>query len=189
MSELVPPAPVPAAVPAETASDPVVEPAENSSPDTVLTALAALIAIGAGAWAVLAMRRRSPKGRYVAEKIKPMPVGEPERQEEPAARQAATPVPLHTARPVAAPRHGAAVALPKTMPATFEERDSLLKRMVEAKPDRANPFRSRKARLHRARLILQSLGQKFERRDPWIDLSQYPDVWPELAQRRMARAA
>lgn len=36
-----------------------------------------------------------------------------------------------------------------------EERDALLRRMIAAEPDEANPFRSRKARLRRARLILQ----------------------------------
>jgi hypothetical protein len=41
-----------------------------------------------------------------------------------------------------------------------EARDALLKQMIDAAPDDQNPFRSRKARLRRARLILQSLEQK-----------------------------
>lgn len=53
---------------------------------------------------------------------------------------------------------------PFTMPAgpipRGEARDELLRRMVAAPPDAENPFRSRKARLRRARLILQSLEQK-----------------------------
>ena len=83
---------------------------------------------------------------------------------------------------------GAAVALPSKMPATFEERSALIDRMVAAKPDRANPFKSPIQRRHRAKLILQSLGADFSDREPWIDLSQYPANWPELARRNTAAA-
>jgi len=55
-----------------------------------------------------------------------------------------------------------------------------LRDMIAAKPDRANPFRSRGARAKRARLILQSLGRDFEKRKPRIDLSEYANVWPAL---------
>lgn len=82
------------------------------------------------------------------------------------------------ARPVS--HGGAAVALPAAEPATFAERDALLRRMVAAQPDRANPFRAPQARLRRARLIIQSLGHKFENGRSWIDLSQYTNNWPEL---------
>jgi len=81
----------------------------------------------------------------------------------------------------ALPADGASIALPARMPEDFAERDALLKRMVNAKPDRANPFTDRKARLKRARLILQSLGRKFTK-GSFIDLSQYPNNWPELAR-------
>lgn len=84
---------------------------------------------------------------------------------------------------------GGAVDLPRRLPARFEERDALLFRMLDATPDKANPFRSRRARLKRARLILQSIGRKFEHADPWIDLSDYPHVWPELARRKHLQAA
>jgi hypothetical protein len=83
---------------------------------------------------------------------------------------------------------GAAVALPREMPKSYEERDALIQRMADAAPDRANPFRSRRARLKRARLILASLGRDFKNADPWIDLSQYPSNWPELARRQSAAA-
>ncbi len=86
-------------------------------------------------------------------------------------------------------RGGEAVDLPRRLPARFEERDALLFRMLDAPPDKANPFRSRRARLKRARLILQSIGRKFEHADPWIDLSDYPHVWPELARRKHLQAA
>lgn len=79
------------------------------------------------------------------------------------------------------PNAGAAVSLPAELPESFEERDALLKRMIAAEPDRANPFRSGKARAKRARLILQSLGRTFENVKPRIDLSQYTRNWPALA--------
>lgn len=97
----------------------------------------------------------------------------------------------HSSAPVrgALPANGAAVPLPARMPENFEERDALLKRMAAARPDRANPFGHYKSRIKRARLILQSLGRKFENVDPWIDLSEYPNNWPELARRKYLRAA
>ena len=81
-----------------------------------------------------------------------------------------------------------AVELPSEAPRNPAERDRLLKRMIDAKPDRANPFASHKARAKRARLILQSLGTRFTDRKPGIDLSQYTNVWPELRGWRPATA-
>lgn len=111
----------------------------------------------------------------------------PLRQEVPIA---ATATPLATYKPAVRTSRSAsgAAVLPRQMPATFEERDALLRRMIDAKPDKANPFTDRRARLKRARLILQSLGRKFETNKPWIDLSDYPENWPALS-RRYARAA
>ena len=86
------------------------------------------------------------------------------------------------------PADGAAVVLPERVPEAFAERDALIKRMVAAKPDRANPFRSRKARLRRARLILQSLGRKFAGREPRIDFSQYANNWPAQARKQHSPA-
>jgi len=83
---------------------------------------------------------------------------------------------------------GAAVALPHDRPASVEERRALVERLAFAKPDRANPFRSHKARLHRAKLIVQSLGRHFPEGRSRIDLSQYPMNWPELAPGRPAAA-
>ncbi len=54
--------------------------------------------------------------------------------------------------------------------------------MVAARPDKANPFTDRRQRAKRARLIMQSLGVTFDRQ-PLIDLSQYPNNWPEAARR------
>lgn len=94
-------------------------------------------------------------------------------------------------RPVqgALPSNGASVDLPARVPDNYEDREALFSRMVLARPDKANPFTDRKARMKRARLILQSLGVSFADRDPWIDLSQYPNNWPELARRRYPQAA
>jgi hypothetical protein len=86
------------------------------------------------------------------------------------------------------PHAGAAVALPRELPESYEEREALFRRMVDARPDRANPFTDRKARMKRARLIMQSIGRDFGEADPWIDLSQYPNNWPELASKRSAAA-
>ena len=54
---------------------------------------------------------------------------------------------------------------------------------------RANPFSARKARRHPAKLILASLGRRFENGPPKIDLSQYPNNWPALATRSDRAAA
>ncbi|MBX7483035.1 hypothetical protein [Qipengyuania qiaonensis] len=88
----------------------------------------------------------------------------------------------------AVPSNGAAVELPAAPPRNPEERDRLLRKLIDAKPDRANPFASHKARAKRARLILQSLGTRFTDRKPTIDLSQYTNVWPELRGWRPATA-
>lgn len=75
---------------------------------------------------------------------------------------------------------GDPVPLPAEMPKTFEERDALLKELVAAEPDRANPFTGVRARARRAKLIMQSLGRDFESRKPRIDLSEYANRWPAL---------
>lgn len=80
---------------------------------------------------------------------------------------------------MAAP-NGDPIALPAALPQTFEERDALLKELVAAEPDRANPFTSVRARARRAKLIIQSLGQDFQGRKPRIDLSEYSNRWPAL---------
>ena len=82
----------------------------------------------------------------------------------------------------------ALVQLPVEKPRDPAQRDRLLKRMIDAEPDRANPFVSHKARAKRARLILQSIGTRFTDRKPGIDLSQYTNVWPELRGWRPATA-
>jgi len=87
----------------------------------------------------------------------------------------------------ALPSDGAAVDLPAEAPQDYEARNALFERMVDARPDKANPFTDRRQRMKRARLIMQSLGTTFER-EPRIDLSQYPNNWPEL-RRQYHKAA
>jgi hypothetical protein len=167
--------------------------------------LAALALLGL---ALLAFRRKGPK-RYAAEPRTAAPVAArpaemPEDFAAPEIPAGLDPQASIVTRPVAyssaafatAPtaksgnlsHSGASVALPRELPATYEEREALMKRMVDAAPDRANPFRSKRARMKRARLILASLGRDFKTADPWIDLSQYPSNWPELARRHSAAA-
>ncbi len=162
--------------------------AESGDQTAVLAQiLAGLLAASAAIAAILFLRRRRrPRDSdalmtpVVAERqpaYAPIPVGEPVR----ASPRIETPQPAK-ATSAALPTAGAAVALPLVAPTDQTERTNLLKKMIAARPDRANPFRSPKARLHRARLILQSLGRKFENARPRIDLSQYTSNWPALAR-------
>ncbi|PIW55981.1 MAG: hypothetical protein COW16_03260 [Sphingomonadales bacterium CG12_big_fil_rev_8_21_14_0_65_65_10] len=185
-----------AAMPTVDSSQPVVSdfdtgPASDEGA-TNFALLALLLGLGGFGLIVFLLMRRRKRAQSVPEIERPIAA--------PAAAVAASPAP-RTAAPLRerqdralaggtnaagfapsafARSDGAAVELPRELPADFEQRDSLLRRMVQAKPDRANPFRSPKARAKRARLILQSIGQSFRDRKPRIDLSQYTNVWPEL---------
>lgn len=205
-------APIPVEEPAASAA--VVEEA-NQGPAAgvgILAALIALLLIPAAVFFTLRSRRAAKREevpqveRPVVARAEPVPVIKPAPVAAYAAeadRSAHKPVFAFNSAPVAAsatqrnatqttkgslPADGASVALPARMPESFEERDALLKQMAAAKPDRANPFTNYKARLKRARLILQSLGRKFTK-GSWIDLSQYPNNWPELARNRTLQAA
>ncbi|MBO9517073.1 MAG: hypothetical protein J7493_03295 [Porphyrobacter sp.] len=165
--------------------------------DLLPIALGGLAVLALAAWGFVAIGRRKPVERRAATIIRPAPrpVERP-AVETVAVAPAAVPVqPVRnwsqtpaSAQPAGMAHSGAGVSLPRTMPASFEERDALLKRMVAAKPDRANPFVGYKARMKRARLILQSLGRDFGEADPWIDLSQYSSNWPELSRSKTAAA-
>jgi hypothetical protein len=171
-----------------------VEPA--SGPTTALLVIVgALMAIGLAIWGFVAIGRRRTVDRKAAAISRRSAVTPPAPHPEPIAAEtipAAPPVaPTRIDRPTPAPsmaHSGASVPLPRTMPATFEEREALIRRMVAAKPDRANPFTAPLQRRRRARLILQSLGRDFGEARPWIDLGQYPANWPEMAGRKHAAA-
>lgn len=198
----VPPAPVETVEPIQpVAALPADAAAAAAEDDGVIAPLlGTAAAIGLGLLGLAALRRR--KSREAAEAVPvivkprladPAPLADP-------AIAAVTEVPHATVsdiRPPARmeqphgilPNSGAAVALPQVAPTDYEERTALLRRMVNARPDRANPFVHRKARMRRARLILQSLGHDFADRDPLIDLSDYPQNWPLVARRKYATAA
>ena len=148
--------------------------------------MAGLVAIAFAIWGFVAIGRRKSVDRKAALVIE-RPIVHP--GEPVAAEPAPAPSvsPLRAAAPAPSMAHtGASVPLPSRMPASFEERDALIKRMIAAKPDRANPFTSPIQRRKRAKLILQSLERDFGDAEPWIDLSQYPQNWPELARRKQA---
>ena len=153
-----------------------------------IAVLAGLAAIALAIWGFVAIGRRKPVDRKAAMMIERPVV---KLREPVAAEPVPTPSvsPLRAVAPAPNMAHtGASVPLPGRVPATFEERDALMKRMIAARPDRANPFNSPIQRRKRAKLILQSLGRDFGDREPWIDLSQYPQNWPELAARKQAAA-
>jgi hypothetical protein len=179
------------------ASEPVTArtPADNDNTNQLgIAILAAIAALALTIWGFIAIGRRRPADRKAAAMIERPVVASREPVTQPVI---AEPVPtvapsvsqLRTAAPAPSMAHsGASVPLPPTMPATFEERDALIRRMIAAKPDRANPFKAPLQRRRRAKLILQSLGADFSDREPWMDLSQYSQNWPELANRKHAAA-
>lgn len=210
--------PVAALPPATTAEPVAVAPVEpvtttptpvaaNDNTGLLALILGGLVVLALAIWGFVAIGRRKPVRRYAAETtaqpvpVTPVPVTpKPVVAAPVAVPVAATPRteqrldgPSFATRPAPAttgalPHAGASVALPARVPEDFAERDALMKRMIAAKPDRANPFTDRGARTRRARLILQSLGRDFGETEPWIDLSQYPNNWPELARKRSAAA-
>jgi hypothetical protein len=201
-------APLPEAAVEPVAAEPVADAApvvDDSAPGSNnavlfgLMVLAAIAAIVLAIWGFVAIGRRRPVDRKAAAIVERPVVAPPAPQPEAIASRpvvaesapipAPSVSPIRTVSPAPSMAHtGAAVPLPRTIPESFEERSALIDRMVAAKPDRANPFRSPIQRRHRAKLILQSLGADFSDRDPWIDLSQYPQNWPELAARKHAAA-
>ncbi len=174
--------------------EPAVEPDAGIDTGLVALSIGGLVFLALAIWGFVAIGRRKPIRRYAA--VAPAPAPEL-RKPEPARAEAlvAEPAPqrpvvepLFPASAGGLPHAGASVALPRRLPDSYEEREALFRRLVDAKPDRANPFTDRKARMKRARLIMQSIGRDFGDARPWIDLSQYPHNWPELARHRSAAA-
>ncbi|MFI8668055.1 hypothetical protein ACIGGE_16635 [Qipengyuania sp. NPDC077410] len=169
---------------------PVQDPVSDGSGAALLFALLAVGGVGLAAFLLFRSRRRK--------RDEEVPVIEQPVVAEPLSRDTeivgttynSEPAPAMRAEPITpvTSNKDVAVELPSEAPRNPAERDRLLKRMIDAKPDRANPFASHKARAKRARLILQSLGTRFTDRKPGIDLSQYTNVWPELRGWRPATA-
>lgn len=169
---------------APTMAEPTIARPANDNTALIATLLGALVVLGLAIWGFLAIgRRKRADERYAVPVIERPVVAEPERL-----LAAPTDRTLAPAPAPAMAHGGASVPLPRKLPDSFEERDALLRRMIDARPDRANPFTDRKARLRRARLILQSLGRDFGDTRPWIDFSQYPQNWPEPSRNRYVAA-
>lgn len=125
---------------------------------------ALLVALGLGGFA-LSRRSRRQSAQSFAYASEPA-YASPERAAE--ARVAPLPDPLIEPTPHPSPAQaigqeelatqpaGERFAMDGPVPQTRAERDALLERMISAPPDADNPFTSRKARLRRARIILQS---------------------------------
>lgn len=151
-------------------------------------AATALAVLGLFMAASARRRRRAVGGEALAR-----PAFEPEAQRHTAA---ATPAPASTAAvapagfvvshavnrdrnfskwddPVYVDATPAAVA-GRSVPNTPEGRKALIDRLVRARPDRTNPFRSLAARRRRARLIVQSLAQRMQQQ-PNLDFRRFYD--------------
>jgi hypothetical protein len=178
-------------------AEPVAGPDARVDTGIIALAIGGLIFLALAIWGFIAIGRRKPVRRFAAaapaapQPRKPVVAqaaqASPVTVDAAPRRQVVQPVVPATAA-AGLPHAGASVALPRRLPDSFEEREALFRRMVEARPDRANPFTDRKARMKRARLIMQSIRRDFGDVKPWIDLTQYPHNWPELARQRSAAA-
>lgn len=168
---------------------------DNATSEIALASLlgaAGLGAVGAVAYAASRRRRRRALDNELdPEGLAREPVNAGQTVEPTPALVGVGPAPVAAAfaapvaaKPSPAPKtalaSGDPIALPAEVPETFEERDALLKELVAAEPDKANPFTSPKARARRAKLIIQSLARDFTSRKPRIDLSEYTNRWPAL---------
>lgn len=127
-----------------------------------LLGLLAIGALGGAALLVAGSRRRRLLDEGDSVEVVP-PI---EAASVAAAIPAAAPEPV--AKPPASPER---FAMPAGPVPTGAERDELLRRMVAAPPDEANPFVSRKRRVHRARILLA------ERERELRDRSTEPFDW------------
>ena len=172
---------------AESELAPIPEPIRDESSAALLFALLGIGGIGLVAFVLMRRRRRTTDVPTIERPVVAAPMTldrEPVVAGYDEAPQRELPVDPAPTQPTS----DGAVPLPAQLPESRRERGRLLRRMIEARPDRANPFRSSKARAKRARLILQSIGTRFTNRKPGIDLSQYTNVWPELRGWRPAAA-
>jgi hypothetical protein len=165
------PAAVAPAVPAiaplpEPAPALAVQPADEglTGAEAGLLGLLAVAGLGGAALIAARSRRRRP---VEDEAFEPAPMAQPVPVPVPVA--AAIPaIAAEPERPAASPER---FAMPAGPVPSGTERDALLQRMVAAPPDAANPFVSRKRRVHRARVLLA------ERERELRDRSTEPFDW------------
>lgn len=145
---------LPAAAPiAPVSVTPATVPTRNDPDNSLaLAGLAGIIALGGAGLLWTRRRDRSLIGerRVIVEPIAAAPP--------PVAVTPPLAEPLPPAAPAVAPAAAAGTLAAGPLPNTPERRRDLIEAMVAAPPDEANPFRTRKARRHRARLILQGMA-------------------------------
>ncbi len=135
---------VPAPIEAAPIAGPVAAPTDDSGDELLFGAgLAAALGLGALGLGLAARRRRRVRRAAMYEETAPVAV-----IPEPA------PMPVAPRAAAAQWTSPGAFAMPAVVPADEMARRALIERMVKAKPDAANPFKSRKARTRRARHIL-----------------------------------
>lgn len=151
-------APVPAVTPAPVAEPAAAAPvaadvaADSAAPDWALPVGAAATLLVLGGVGLAVSRRRRVYEEYVD--FVPPVATRPGLRPQPE-RRAASPLPPE--RP-SAPTYAISAADTRTA----NEREALIERIVASPPDDANPFRSRKARRRRARIMVQSMAARSE---------------------------
>ncbi len=154
-SDVTTPAPVAEALPAEDR--------EDYSSAIGLGLLGAFAGFG-----LLALRRGRKPGDNQRDRIEITPVTPSPEPEAVRPKVISTPtgVPAAFSRTVVPATRAGAARLPDGAVPTGEAREALLKQMVAAAPDAANPFTSHKARRRRARIILQAHEHKLRNQTP-----------------------
>lgn len=140
----------PAAEPQQAAPPPLAR-NDSTAPDWALPVGAAATLLVLGGVGLAMNRRRRPYEEDV-DFVPPV-----------ATRPALRPQPESRAAPPMPPARPSAMALASApVASTSGERAALIERIVASPPDAANPFRSRKARRRRARIMVQSMAARSE---------------------------
>lgn len=170
---VLPAATVPAAPVAAPLPEPAPLPATATQPtedgltgvEAGLLGLLAVAGLGGALIAARSRRRRLVEGEAL--EVAPMIAAVPEPESVPASPER--------------------FAMPAGPVPTGSERDELLKRMVAAPPDEANPFVSRKRRVHRARILLAERERELrDRSTEPFDWRTYRPTGVNAAQRAEA---
>jgi hypothetical protein len=155
----------PVASPPVSSQPAIAHPADNGFPDweLALGGLAALVVVGGAAFALTRNRRYTAADEVIepsiiADEISAPAVASLPSEPAPAAVPAPAPAAAYvepmTEVPAALP--ATSFAMPEGPVPQGAAREALVERMVDAEPDEANPFHTRKARRRRARILLQT---------------------------------